>query len=51
MSASCSRKQAYQQGMLFYFNQTLLAKGIITDREYTAMKLKIRAQDGAVTTR
>ena len=51
MSASCSRKQAHQQGMLVYFNQTLLAKGIITDREYTAMKLKIRARGGAVTTR
>ena len=48
MSTSCSRKQAYQQGILLYFNRALLKKGVITDREYTAMKLKIRARDGTV---
>ncbi|MCI2106896.1 MAG: hypothetical protein LKK00_09320 [Intestinimonas sp.] len=46
MSVSCSKKRAFQQGMLLYFNQTLLEKGIITDREYRAMKLKIQTRDG-----
>lgn len=48
MSASCAKEFAFQQGMLLYFNRVLLEKGIITEREYRAMKLKIqmREKDG-----
>ena len=45
MSASCTKAFAYQQGMLLYFNRVLLEKGIITEREYRAMKLKIQLRE------
>lgn len=50
MLPSCSRKLAYQQGMLVYFNQVLLEKGIISEREYRAMKLKIQAREKNIMT-
>ena len=50
MLPSCSRKQAYQQGMLVYFNQVLLEKGIISEREYRAMKLKIQDREKSIMT-
>lgn len=45
MSASCTKAFAYQQGMLLYFNRVLLEKGIITEREYRTMKLKIQMRE------
>ena len=45
MSAACTKAFAYQQGMLLYFNEVLLEKGIITEREYRAMKLKIQLRE------
>lgn len=45
MPASCTKAFAYQQGMLHYFNRVLLEKGIISEREYRAMKLKIQLRE------
>lgn len=45
MSASCTKEFAFQQGMLFYFNRVLLEKGMITEREYRAMKQKIQLRE------
>ena len=42
--SACSKSFAFQQGMLLYFNQVLLEKGLITEREYRAMKLKIQGR-------
>lgn len=45
MSATCTKEFAFQQGMLLYFNRVLLEKGVITEREYRAMKLKIQLRE------
>lgn len=41
-----SKEQAFQQGMLIYFNQRLLKRGVITEQEYRTINLKIHAHGG-----
>ena len=43
MSTSNMARQVSRQIWLLYFNKTLLEKGIITEKEYSRMKLKIQA--------
>ncbi len=45
MSASYTKEFAFQQGMLLYFNRVLLEKGVITEREYRAMRQKIQLRE------
>ena len=45
MSAPCTKGFAYQQGMLYYCNRVLLEKGIISEKEYRAMKQKIQLRE------
>ena len=45
MSAPCTKGFAYQQGMLYSFNRVLLEKGIISEKEYRAMKQKIQLRE------
>ena len=45
MSAPCTKGFADQQGMLYYFNRVLLEKGIISEKEYRAMKQKIQLRE------
>ena len=45
MSAPCTIGFAYQQGMLYSFNRVLLEKGIISEKEYRAMKQKIQLRE------
>ena len=47
MAASAAREQAARQLWLLYFNRVLLEKGIITEREYGQMKVKIQSSTGA----
>lgn len=43
MAAFMAKEQAARQLWLMYFNRTLLEKGVITDREYGQMKVKIQS--------
>ena len=42
MSVSSTKELAFYQGMLLYFNQTLLERKVINEEEYRAIKLKIQ---------
>lgn len=43
MAASAAKAQAARQLWLLYFNRTLLEKGIISEKEYRQMKVKIQS--------
>lgn len=44
MSNTLTREQAAQQIWLLYFNRVLLEQGIITEKEYSQMKVKIQGR-------
>lgn len=44
MSTISTKEQAARQVWLLYFNQTLLERGIITEKEHNQMKVKIQSQ-------
>ena len=44
MSAFSSAKQMSRQIWLLYFNKVLLEKGVITQKEYNRMNIKIQSQ-------
>ena len=39
-----TKEQAARQIWLLYFNRTLLEQGIITEKKYNQMKVKIQSQ-------
>lgn len=47
MSVSCTKELAFHEGVLLYFNQTLLERKVISDEEYRAIKLKIQTTQNA----
>lgn len=44
MSTSSAKEQAARQIWLLYFNRTLLERGVITEKQYNQMKVKIQSQ-------
>lgn len=44
MSPELTKEQLARQIWLLYFNRTLLERGIITEKEYNQMKVKIQSQ-------
>lgn len=44
MSTSLTKEQAARQIWLLYFNRTLLERGVITEKQYNQMKVKIQSQ-------
>lgn len=44
MSTTPTKEQAARQIWLLYFNRTLRERGIITEKEYNQMKVKIQSQ-------
>lgn len=44
MSTSLAKEQAARQIWLLYFNRTLLERGVITEKQYNQMKVKIQSQ-------
>lgn len=43
MSTTLTKEQVTRQIWLLYFNRTLLERGIITEKEYNQMKIKIQS--------
>lgn len=43
MSTTLTEGQAARQIWLLYFNRTLLEQGVITEKEYSQMKIKIQS--------
>ena len=46
MSTSLTKEQAARQIWLLYFNRALLERGVITEKQYNQMKVKIQSQPG-----
>ena len=38
-----TKESAYREGMLQYFNRTLMEQGVISETDYKEMQMKIRA--------
>lgn len=47
MSTSLTKEQAARQIWLLYFNRTLLERGVITEKQYNQMKVKIQSPSGS----
>ena len=41
---SSAKERTVRQLWLLYFNRTLLERGVITEKEYNQMKVKIQSQ-------
>lgn len=48
MPTRCSAEQTARQIWLLYFNRTLLEQGIISEKEYQQMKVRIQAAGSKV---
>ena len=38
-----TKESAYREGMLQYFNRTLMEQGVISETDYKEMQMKIRS--------
>ena len=42
-TAKVTKESAYREGMLQYFNRTLVEQGVISETDYKEMQMKIRS--------